>query len=203
MNCLSRFVPLIVLIFSIVLTSCRSSVVTSSDAITGATPPYQHGEILLPPSVGAYEVIGVVDGLKKFVIKYDNTLYRGGAIFADSAAKWLKKHKIRTIISIVPSELERDLCRKNGFTLIEIPFEKPNGMTADDLKRYLNAVKASVGPVYVHCHGGTHRGGLFGVAYRVHIQGWSYEKAIVEYGRLGGDLLAGHTMLEGIRIAPK
>ena len=37
------------------------------------------------------------------------------------------------------------------------------------------------------------------MAYRVHVLEWPFEKALVEFGRLGGDLLADHTMLEAVR----
>ena len=81
---------------------------------------------------------------------------------------------------------------------MEIPFEKKIGPSADDLERYLEAIKTGDGPFYVHCHGGTRRGGVLGVAYRVHVLGWTYGKALVEHGRLGGDLLADHAMLESV-----
>jgi len=106
---------------------------------------------------------------------------------------------IRTIVSITPTDHERNLCRSNDFTLVEIPFQKEGGLSSEDLRRYLKTIKTGVGPFYVHCRGGTHRGGVLGVAYRIHIQGWTYEKALVEYGRLGGDLLADCKMLDSIR----
>ncbi len=186
-----------------VLASCHLSLGAKHDAVTGATPKYQHGKTALPPEVGAYKVIGVLNGLKKYVIRYDNKLYRGGEPFADSAVQSLKKYGIRTVISITPTDQERKLCKDNGLTLVEIPFEKTKGLSPDDLKRYLKTLKTGASPFYVHCHGGTHRGGVLGVAYRVHIQGWPYEKALVEHGRLGGDLMADHIMLESVRKIPK
>ena len=180
-------------------TSCHSPVGTKHDSITGATPKYEHGETVLPPKAATYEVVGVVDGLKKYVVKYDDSFYRGGEPFADSAVQSLKEYGIRTIISITPTEDERALCLEHGFTLVEIPFKKTAGLSSEDLQRYLKTIRTGASPFYVHCHGGTHRGGVLGVAYRLHIQGWPYEKALVEHGRLGGDLLADHIMLESVR----
>ena len=54
-------------------------------------------------------------------------------------------------------------------------------------------------PLYVHCHGGTHRAGVLGVAYRIHKCGWPWEKALLEHGRLGGSLKDDHIMLASIR----
>ena len=190
-------------ILGLISISCHSPMKMRPDAVTGATATYQHGETMLPPDAGDYEVIGVVDGLKKYVVEYDDRLYRGGEPCADSAAQWLRQQEIRTIISITPTEQERNLCRENGFTLVELPFQKASGLSPEDLGRYLETIRTGAGPFYVHCHGGTHRGGVLGVAYRVHIQGWPYEKPLVEHGRLGGDLLADHIMLESVRKAPK
>ncbi len=194
---------LIFMTLLITTTSCRSPLGTKTDAVTGATPTYKHKKTVLPPQTGAYEVIGTADGLKNYVIKYDDNLYRGGEPFADSAVASLKKYGIRTIISITPTDHERNFCKRNGFTLVEIPFEKTTGVSPSDLKRYLDVIKTKAEPFYVHCHGGTHRGGVLGVAYRVHIQNWPYEKALVEHGRLGGDLLADHIMLESVKSFPK
>jgi len=167
--------------------------------VSGETPWYKPGTVALPPDAGEYEVLGVLEGLKKYVIKYDDTVHRGGEPYTDSAARVLHDIGIRTIISITPTENERQFCKRHGFTLIEIPFDNSAGPSAADLKRYRNTIKAGAGPFYVHCHGETHRGGVLGVVYRVQILGWPYQKALVEHGRLGGDLLGDHTMLEAAR----
>ena len=129
-------------------------------------------------------MLGVLEGLNKYAVRYDDQRYRGGAPYTDSAATPLRKYGIKTIVSITPTEHERDFCRKHGFAMVEIPFEKTKGPSQDDLRRYLGTIRTGVGPFDVHCHGGTHRGGVLGVAYRVHGLGWPYEKALVEHGRL-------------------
>lgn len=198
--------PLIVIIcipaaLSCIMSSCCSQKSPQVDAVSGATSKYIHGQVVLPPPADSYEVVGVVDGLKNYVIKYDDTLYRGGEPFAESALQSLEKLGVRTVVSITPTEHERKLCRENNLALVEIPFEKTKGLSRADLELYLNTIRAGSGPFYVHCHGGTHRGGVLGFAYRVHIQGWDYNKALVEFGRLGGDLLSDHIMLESAGTA--
>ncbi len=58
---------------------------------------------------------------------------------------------------------------------------------------------ARPGPLYVHCHGGTHRGGVLMLFVRLHVEGWPLEKALVEFGRLGGDLKGDHPKIEVVR----
>jgi len=181
--------------------SCRLIQITETDGITGATQPYTQNKIVLPPPHKDYEVLGVQEGLKNFTVRYDDQLYRGGELHANSAALTLYDWNVKTIISIAPSEYERNFCREHGFLLVEIPFDKITGPTATDLKCFKDTIRTGSGPFYMHCRGGSHRGGVLGVAYRVDILGWSYEKALVEFGRLGGDLRGDHDMLEAIREA--
>jgi protein tyrosine phosphatase (PTP) superfamily phosphohydrolase (DUF442 family) len=176
---------------------------TKPDALTGATTRHPATAVVLPPDGDTYQVLGIADGLKNYVVQYDDTLYRGGEPFAASAAAPLKKYGIRTIISITPTDHERDFCRQNDFNLIEIPFEKTTGLSPADLQQYLQTLKTTDGPFYVHCHGGAHRGGILGVAYRVYVQNWPLDKALAEYSRLGGDLLDGNTMIESLLTAQK
>jgi hypothetical protein len=179
------------------VTSCTFNS-SDVDAVTGASRNHAREVGQVPPDAASYEVIGVVDGLKGFVAQYDERFYRGDEPFPDPAGKFLKSRNIRTIISIMPSEHERGFCGKHGFALVEIPFEKTDGLSPDGLKTYQQALKEGAGPFYVHCHGGTHRGGVLGAAYRVHA-GLGFRKGIGGHGRLGGDLLGDHVMLESIR----
>ena len=153
----------------------------------------------LPPADGEYEVLGIKDGIKNWAVRYDAKLLRGGEFFNEQAARALADWGVKTVISIVPTDRERDLCRTNGLVLVEIPFNKPQGPSAADIRLFLDTIKSGAAPFYVHCVGGTHRGGVLGVAYRVHLQNWPYEKALVEFGRLGGELKENHQMLEAVR----
>lgn len=85
---------------------------------------------------------------------------------------------------------------------MEMPFDKKTGLPPADLKRYLALFTKDNMPIYVHCHGGTHRDGTLGVAYRVHTCGWDWDKALLEHARLGGSLKDDHVMLESIRKPP-
>ena len=185
-----------------VLTSCVSGLRLpfKADAVTGATAAYASGDRgTLPPAGEGYEVLGVREGIKNWAIRYDDTLIRGGEFYADSAAQALREWGVKTIVSAAPSAKERAFCAQHGFALVEIPFDKARGPTAGDIRTFLDTVKTGQGPFYVHCVGGAHRGGVLGVAYRLHVLNWPAERALVEFGRLGGNLKDDHGMLEAVR----
>jgi len=176
--------------------SCRH--MPDADTVTQATPKYKPKESILPPAAGEYKVLGVQKGLKSYVIQYDDRFFRGGDIYHDSAAKALNGWGIKTIVSITPSSEERRFCKKYGFTLVEVPFDKSTGPSKENLDLFMKTVETSSDPIYVHCYGGTHRGSMLAIAYRIYVLGWDSDKALVEHGRLGGDLLSDHIMLENI-----
>ena len=71
------------------------------------------------------------------------------------------------------------------------------------LDLYLDTIRSDSGPFYVHCHGGTHRGGILGMAYRMYVQNWTYEKALIEFGLLGGSLMKDYKMIQAVRTYGK
>lgn len=100
----------------IVLTTAACTVAgTTWDAVTGATQRNPHTETsaaaVLPPAAETYEVIGILPGLKNYVIRYSDILYRGGAPQSEAAAESLRKLSIRTVISIMPTSEERAFCK--------------------------------------------------------------------------------------------
>jgi len=194
---MNKFIFIQTLLLSAVLSSCKPQL-ESIDVTSGATVP--HDQIVLPPANNDYRILGHLNGLNNYVVEYSDTFYRGGEIYnQDLALKALKKHGIKTIISIAPSEKERVLCASYGIALVEIPFGKEVGPSAADYEKYFQTLKTREGSFYIHCIGGSHRAGIFSAAYRIRLQGWSFNRAIIEYARLGGDLKVDHAMLETLR----
>lgn len=185
--------PLILyILFAIALSSCKHHATEPVDGITSATVP--HNKIILPPTNSQYRVVGHLEGLNNYVVQYSDVFYRGGQTYAeDLATESLKRLNIKTVVSIVPDDAERAFCTANGFALVEIPFDK-TGPKPDDYRRYFQTLEKGEGPFYIHCKGGSHRAGILGAAYRMKFQDWPVEKALVEYGRLGGDLKTDHAM---------
>lgn len=184
------------------LFSCTHST-EKTDVVSGATIP--HDLIVLPPTNSYYRVLGHLEGLNNHIVKYNDNFYRGGQIYIeDLAVEALSECKIKTIISITPTDAERAFCASNGFFLIEIPFENKVGPTPKDYQHYAAALKNGKGPFYIHCKGGSHRAGILSAAYRIQFQDWSFDQALIEYGRLGGDLKTDHAMLQTLhRIHPE
>lgn len=178
----------------ITLTACDSP--EPIDATSAATKMAAH-KVELPPNAGSYTVLGEQAGLKNFVVRYDEKIFRGGAILDDSANETLKKWEIKTVVSVTPTDEERAFCKKFGYTLVEIPFAK-TGPSSEQVETFKTTVESTSEPIYVHCKGGTHRAGLLGFVYRTQLKQWSQDKALVEYGRLGGDLKADHAMLKSV-----
>jgi protein tyrosine phosphatase (PTP) superfamily phosphohydrolase (DUF442 family) len=137
----------------------------------------------LPPEGASYDVVGYRDGIRFYVVRYNDKLYRGGDIRSAEGARALEDLGIQTVVSITPNDKERRLAEEHGFQLVEIPFGWYS-MNASHLDRFLEAMDAAEGPVYVHSKFGINRAGILAAHYRAHREGWSVEKALDEYWRL-------------------
>ncbi|THB73984.1 MAG: hypothetical protein D6B28_02880 [Gammaproteobacteria bacterium] len=155
----------------------------------------------MPPKSDDYQVFKI-DGVKNYIVKYDEKMYRGGEMQTLAGAKALKKLGIKTIVSITPTDEERKMTKELGLNLVELEFHKTTGVSPEQLKQFLKMVHNEDGPFYVHCHGGNHRAGILASAYRMHELKWSKEKALLEFGFLGGSLKDDYIMIESITKTP-
>ena len=169
------------------------------DGRSGATSLSGSKKIELPPEGDDYQVLGERSGVRGVVVQYDDQVIRGGEPYKKSAAKTLRSLGIQTIISIVPTDVERAFCKKQGFELVEIPFDKTTGVSSNDVARLQKTIQTGVGPFYIHCNGGSHRGGTLSAAYRLTVLGWPFEKVIAEFDQLGGDPIADQNLIESLR----
>jgi protein tyrosine phosphatase (PTP) superfamily phosphohydrolase (DUF442 family) len=181
---------------SMFIASCSEP---ETDAVSGASPEKSSKEVTLPPAGTDYEVVGVKEGLAGYMIKYDDKLYRGGMMTNAKGLEYLQTLGVKTIVTITPTDAERKYVIEAGLKLLEVPFVKADGPSKEVLDTFLEAVKTATGPVYVHCHGGTHRAAILAALYRMSVQGWDFNRTAVEYGTLGGDLKGDHGMLGRIR----
>jgi hypothetical protein len=144
------------------------------DGTTGATysaPPVEQGR--------------EVPGLAGPIYDYGENVYRGGEPTSIEGAQALRDWGIKTVVSVTPTELERQLCEKYQLNLVELPFEK-KPLPGEKIDRFIDVVKNRDAPFYVHCHGGRHRGGILGLIYRIGVLGWDADKAIREFENRGG-----------------
>ena len=166
-----------------------------NDATSSAT--FKGSEALTLPMDSPDYKVWIQSGIKKYVVQYNETFYRGGTINTLEGAQSLKKHGIKTVFSITPDDKERALMKRVGLTLKELPFEQ-NGLTVEILQDFVKLVDNS-GKVYVHCHGGTHRAGALGLVYRVIKEGWKYQRAEKEYLALGDFVKKDKVLLDVIK----
>jgi protein tyrosine phosphatase (PTP) superfamily phosphohydrolase (DUF442 family) len=143
----------------------------------GGTPAYP------APEGDAYKVVGYMPGLRFYVVQYNASLYRGGDVLSAEGAQSLRSLGIKTIIAVTPNDRERALAKEYGFKLVEIPFGLGN-LTKADLDRFLSAVESNPAPIYVHSFGGNLQAGILLAHYRIHKEGWSFQRALNEYRRL-------------------
>jgi protein tyrosine phosphatase (PTP) superfamily phosphohydrolase (DUF442 family) len=137
----------------------------------------------LPPSGDTYKVIGYRDGIRFYVVQYNDKLYRAGDIRSAKGAEALKQLGIKTVITATPDDLQRSLAKQYDLKFVEIPFGWSD-MTAGHLQQFLQAVDAGPSPICVCSRTGTLRAGILLAHYRVHREGWTVDKAIKEYYRL-------------------
>lgn len=175
---------------------------TRPDAVSQATYPAD-ANVTLPPKGQAYKVVGRRAGLRGFIVRYDKKLYRGGQIVSEEGIETLKQRGIKTIISVTPDEHERKYAHAAGLRLVEVHFDEQQSIPKKTLQKFLDAIEADDGPFYLHAMGGSHRAGALAAAYRVHAGGWEFDKAIIEFGRLGGSLKDDHKLLASVRAFKK
>ncbi len=131
------------------------------------------------------EVPADVAAIHNFVA-IDAKLWRGGAPGADGY-RALAAAGVTTIVDLraehgldIPEALFADL----GLARVAIPIRDGQAPTPDQVRRFLDAVEASSGTVYLHCGAGVGRTGTMAAAYRVSQgdRGWDAMRANLAVG---------------------
>jgi protein tyrosine phosphatase (PTP) superfamily phosphohydrolase (DUF442 family) len=150
------------------------------------------------PPGGTYEFLGRRKGLRGYVIAYDRSLYRGGAPTGPDGLSALEVLGVRSIVSICPGRALRRWSRANRLALAEIPFGA-GGPSPGDCRRFLEAMRDFPKPVYLHCRTGERRAGALAILYRTEIGGWSWDSAVHEFVRSGGDRRRDAALISAVR----
>ncbi len=122
------------------------------------------------------------------VYRVNDTLYRGAQPTAEGMEQ-LKAMGVRTIINLRSFHSDRDLIGETGLAYEHI-YMKPWHPEEKKVVRFLQVVTDEQrGPVFVHCQRGADRTGTMCAVYRVVVEGWSKDDAILEmmYGGYGYD----------------
>lgn len=126
-----------------------------------------------------------------FGVVQEGVLYRSGQPLTGRWRVLADKYHIKTVVSLRGDQAaeatsqswwreEEEFCRRNGIRFINLPIGQKLA-PARGVEEFLAIVKDPVNhPVLVHCQFGSVRTGLAAAAYRIAVQGWSYDDAIAE-----------------------
>jgi protein tyrosine phosphatase (PTP) superfamily phosphohydrolase (DUF442 family) len=170
--------------------------------------PVLHSETSHPhPSAtsSSYGEKLVVPGIHNFG-KIDDQLYRG-AQPSDGSLEQLKKLGITTIVDLRrenPSERnhEKREAESIGIQFVTIPVRGWDAPTDAQVAKFLSILEDPKEKVFVHCHFGQDRTGVFVATYRIAAQQWSVERAIHEMRFFGFHAFWHHAMTAYVRRFP-
>lgn len=188
----------IIFTISVVLNILLIAILLSDNSIDTVSQATPKDVITLPQEHSDYDVVGIVPGIKKFVIKYNDKLFRGGLPYSEKGYNFLAQKGIKTVISIVPDDGLKKWASIHNVKVIDLPFEKSKGLSTKQHNQLVKIYKEEVAPFYVHCHGGTHRASACAAIYRTELEGWALDKAVKEYDLLGGDSTKEKKLIDSI-----
>lgn len=122
-----------------------------------------------------------VDDVKNFRV-VDGRVWRGDAPSADSYRS-LAARGATTIVDLRAEHglrWDEELLDSLGLRLVRIPMRDGQAPTDAQVERFLEAVRTSDGPTYVHCGAGVGRTGTMVAAYQVAMAGRSGTSAMLD-----------------------
>lgn len=118
--------------------------------------------------------------------KVDKNLYRGGAPSPNDISLLKDKYGIKKIVSLDENVAKRiaPIVERLGLEHIIFPLTDGNGPNVDELPDEVRQW-ATDGPTYVHCLHGKDRTSMACAMYRILMNGWDKDEAIVEAYKFG------------------
>ncbi len=132
-----------------------------------------------------------------FHVVEQGKLYRSGQ--PDDEFDWERleqKLDIQTVINLRPwdedggewTAEEIDETDEHGVTLVNLPMRDTAVPSQTQADAFMQIVRDPARwPVLVHCKRGKDRTGTMCALYRIHVQGWSVERAVAELRDIDGD----------------
>ncbi len=112
-------------------------------------------------------------------------IYRGNQP-AGKGYQTLKSMGIKTVINLRARHTERKEVETAGMKYLEFPLPMTKNVRKERLQEIVRAMSdLSNHPVYVHCALGQDRTGIVVAAYRMDVDGWSFEDAVKEMQSFG------------------
>lgn len=145
--------------------------------------------------LGALQLTGNVHAV------VEGRFYRAATLSPDALAAVIRRDGIRTVINLrgaKPDEpwyrAEADLARRMDVRLVDIGWSADRDVTDAQVAAFYEAVRASRGPVLVHCRSGSDRTGLAAALYLATFAGADPETAAgqlsLRYGHIGIPVLS-------------
>lgn len=98
----------------------------------------------------------------------------------------LKRMGIKSVINLRAVHDERKEVETAGMKYLEFPIPTTKGIRAEKLQEIIHVMSdPSNQPVYIHCALGKDRTGVIVAAYRMDVDGWSYDDAEKEMQSFG------------------
>lgn len=122
--------------------------------------------------------------------KIDDVLYRGAQPHKEGFAE-LKKLGIGTIVDLRAEDHDKILWEQQqaealGIRFVRIPVDGWSAPSSEQVAQFLVLFREpSSGKVFVHCHYGHDRTGVFVAAYRIALKNWTADQAIQEMNFFG------------------
>lgn len=91
------------------------------------------------------------------LLKISDNYYSGGEPASEAHFAALAKLGVKMVVSVDGARPQVELARKYGLRYVHIPIGY-DGISEQAGKAFANLPRQATGPVYVHCHHGTHRG---------------------------------------------
>lgn len=111
-------------------------------------------------------------------------IYSGSQPEGDAAFAALAKLGVKTIVSVDGSKPDVEAARKHGLRYIHLPYGY-DGIPTNRVVELSKLANEDLGPFFVHCHHGLHRGPAAVAVMCEASAGWSTDKAIAWLGEAG------------------
>lgn len=104
-------------------------------------------------------------------------IFSGGAPEGEVAFAELNRLGVRTVLSVDGIQPDVAMAHKYGLRYVHLPFGY-DGIPTNRVAELIKTAETSIGPIYVHCHHGLHRGPTAVAVICEATAGWTTNRAI-------------------------